>query len=146
MRPGGTVTVADAGQRCGSQPDAGCASFFADVCCHAGSRSASPNGKAPRPPRTTARTTAQRVARCPTGGRKMATQKLPQFVHQFYPYANYPRNLRRGIPGVQVDLFLNGSESEGFNVWIAEISSGHESMIALVDEVATMRAWLEHGS
>ena len=34
--------------------------------------------------------------------------KIPPFVYQFYPYPNYPR-----IPGVQVDLFWNGSESEG---------------------------------
>ena len=30
-------------------------------------------------------------------------QILPQFVYQFYPYANYPR-----ILGVQVDLYGNG--------------------------------------
>ena len=41
----------------------------------------------------------------------MATQKLPPFVYQFYPYPNYPR-----IPGVKVDLFWNGSEFEGYNV------------------------------
>ena len=44
-------------------------------------------------------------------GTHMALQKLPPFVYQFYPYPNYPR-----IPGVQVDLFWNGSESEGYNV------------------------------
>ena len=33
----------------------------------------------------------------------MATQKLPPFVYQLYPYPNYPSN-----PGVQVDLFWNG--------------------------------------
>ena len=37
--------------------------------------------------------------------------KLPPFVYQFYPYPNYPH-----IPGVQVDLFWNGSESEVYNV------------------------------
>ena len=41
----------------------------------------------------------------------MATQKLPPFVYQYYPYPNYPR-----IQGVQVDLFWNGSESEVYNV------------------------------
>ena len=41
----------------------------------------------------------------------MAKQKLPPFVYQFYPYPNYPR-----IPGVQVDLFWNGSELEVYNV------------------------------
>ena len=38
------------------------------------------------------------------------------FVYQFYPYANYPH-----IPEVQVDLFWNGSELEGYNVWIVEM-------------------------
>ena len=46
----------------------------------------------------------------------MATPKLPPFVYQFYPYPNNPR-----IPGVKVDLFWNGLESEGYNVWIVEV-------------------------
>ena len=44
----------------------------------------------------------------------MATQKLPPFVNQVYPYANYPHTR-----GVQLDLFWNGSESEDYAVWIA---------------------------
>ena len=43
----------------------------------------------------------------------MVTQKLPPFVDQFYPYANYHH-----IPWVQVDLFWN--ELEGYNVWIVD--------------------------
>ena len=50
--------------------------------------------------------------------RDAATQKLPPFVYQFYLYPNYPR-----ILGVKVDLFWNGSESEGYNVWIVEMRS-----------------------
>ena len=46
----------------------------------------------------------------------MVTQKLPPLVYQFYPYANYPH-----ILGVQVNLFWNGSKSEGYNVWIVEM-------------------------
>ena len=68
--------------------------------------------------------------------RPMATQKLPPFVYQFYPYPNYPR-----IPGVQVDLFWNGSESEVYNaVW-----RGHDGGNALKDEVTPtpprLRTW-----
>ena len=46
----------------------------------------------------------------------MDMQKLPQSVYQFYTYANYPH-----IPGEQVDLFWNGLELEGYNVWIVEM-------------------------
>ena len=46
----------------------------------------------------------------------MATPKFTPFVYQFCPYPNYPR-----ILGVQVDLFCNGSELEGYNVWIVEM-------------------------
>ena len=67
----------------------------------------------------------------------MALQKLPPFVYQFYPYPNYPR-----IPGVQVDLFWNGSESEVYNaVW-----RGHDGGNALKDEVTPtpqrLQTWL----
>ena len=53
-----------------------------------------------------------------TGQVQMAMQKLPQFVYQFYHYPNYPR-----IQGVQVDLFWNGLESEGYdlNGWIVDM-------------------------
>ena len=42
--------------------------------------------------------------------------KITPFVYQFYPFTNYPH-----IPGVQRDLFWNGSELEGYNVWIVEM-------------------------
>ena len=38
--------------------------------------------------------------------------KITPVVYQFYPYAIYPH-----IPGVQVDLFWNGLETEGCKVW-----------------------------